>query len=243
MISMDSNKKQNTLRGLERAANDNCFLVFIGGKDIDNIHQVLEQIKIISKKIGLLPNGIFMTTEKNYLHTTYQYPLVIIFVNYKTDKLWYYSRYTAFSKCIKVTKIPMPMELDSAFSVQATPATSLPNISCLIMELSIETFCTQISALQASKLQLNTMMTEEGFWLTKKLILWLSTIFEQLIFVQGIYRNRYHSFWQLWSSGKGKTTQTLNYPPLQRAYTKLCFNQHHQRCWSDEWRYWGVCIG
>ena len=87
MISMDSNKKQNTLRGLERAANDNCFLVFIGGKDIDNIHQVLEQIKIISKKIGLLPNGIFMTTEKNYLHTTYQYPLVIIFVNYKTDKL------------------------------------------------------------------------------------------------------------------------------------------------------------
>ena len=67
--------------------------------------------------------------------------------------------------------IPMPMELDSAFIVQATPATSLPNISCLIMEQSIETFFTQISALQASKLQLNTMMTEEGFWLTKKLIL------------------------------------------------------------------------
>ena len=81
MISMDSNKKQNTLGGLERAANDNCFLVFIGGKDVDNIDQVLEQINIISKKIGLLPTGIFMTTEKNYLHTTYQYPLVIIFLS------------------------------------------------------------------------------------------------------------------------------------------------------------------
>ena len=67
--------------------------------------------------------------------------------------------------------IPMPMELDSAFSVQATLAPCLPNISYSIMELSIETFRTQISALQASKLQLNTMMTEEGFWLTKKLIL------------------------------------------------------------------------
>ena len=68
--------------------------------------------------------------------------------------------------------IPLPMELDSAFSVQAaTLAPCLPNISYSIMELSIETFRTQISALQASKLQLNTMMTEEGFWLTKKLIL------------------------------------------------------------------------
>ena len=80
MISMDSNKEQSTIGGFERAANDNCFLVFIGGKDVDNIDQVLEQINIISKKIGLLPNGIFMTTEKDYIHTTYhQYPLVIIF--------------------------------------------------------------------------------------------------------------------------------------------------------------------
>ena len=80
MISMDSNKEQSTIGGFERAENDNCFLVFIGGKDVDNIDQVLEQINIISKKIGLLPNGIFMTTEKDYIHTTYhQYPLVIIF--------------------------------------------------------------------------------------------------------------------------------------------------------------------
>ena len=82
MISMDSNKEQSTIGGFnsdERAAIDNCFLVFIGGKDVDNIDQVLEQINIISKKIGLLPNGIFITTKKDYLHTTYQFPLVIIF--------------------------------------------------------------------------------------------------------------------------------------------------------------------
>ena len=78
MISMDSNMEQSTIGGFERAENDNCFLVFIGGKDVDNIDQVLEQINIISKKIGLLPNGIIMTTEKDYIHTTYhQYPLVI----------------------------------------------------------------------------------------------------------------------------------------------------------------------
>ena len=78
MISMDSNMEQSTIGGFERAENDNCFLVFIGGKDVDNIDQVLEQINIISKKIGLLPNGIIMTTKKDYIHTTYhQYPLVI----------------------------------------------------------------------------------------------------------------------------------------------------------------------
>ena len=81
MISMDSIKEQSTIGGFnsdERAAIDNCFLVFIGGKDVDNIDQVLEQINIISKKIGLLPNGIIMTTKKDYIHTTYhQYPLVI----------------------------------------------------------------------------------------------------------------------------------------------------------------------
>ena len=68
----------------ENEAADNCFLVFIGGKYVQILHQIMEKVETISKKIGLQPLGLFITVENNdhyFKFTNYadgaNFPLVI----------------------------------------------------------------------------------------------------------------------------------------------------------------------
>ena len=44
-------------------SNDNCFLVFIGGKYVRVLDQIMKKVENISQKIGLLPLGLFVTSH------------------------------------------------------------------------------------------------------------------------------------------------------------------------------------
>ena len=71
-----------------------CFLIFVGGKYVQVLDQVMEKVKAISKELFLLPHGVFITEdEENHRshlpHIEKQYPLV----TYKTIEynVLYYS--------------------------------------------------------------------------------------------------------------------------------------------------------
>ena len=69
-IELDSNfnsEKINNMHELEAA--ENCFLVFIGSKYVQDLDQVMETLEIISKEIGLHPLGLFMSVENNDHHS------------------------------------------------------------------------------------------------------------------------------------------------------------------------------
>ena len=55
----------------EHEAADNCFLIFIGGKYVQALDQVMNEVETISKKIGLQPLGLFITEENNSQFTNY----------------------------------------------------------------------------------------------------------------------------------------------------------------------------
>ena len=55
----------------EHEAADNCFLIFIGGKYVQALDQVMNEVESISKKIGLKPLGLFVTEENNSKLTNY----------------------------------------------------------------------------------------------------------------------------------------------------------------------------
>ena len=85
----------------ENEAADSCFLVFIGGKYVQILDQVMEKVETISKEIGLHPLGLFISVENNddlSQFTNYadgaDFPLVICKVN---NDLWdnlYYKIFT-----------------------------------------------------------------------------------------------------------------------------------------------------
>ena len=58
-------------------SNDNCFLVFIGGKYVRVLDQIMKKVENISQKIGLLPLGLFVTSiVENTMNTMAAFPLV-----------------------------------------------------------------------------------------------------------------------------------------------------------------------
>ena len=59
----------------------NCFLIFIGGKYVQVLDQVVKKVETISRKIGLPPLGLFITEEKDDHKSLFpsivaKYPLV-----------------------------------------------------------------------------------------------------------------------------------------------------------------------
>ena len=110
MLSMeiDSNFNSERLANIHgNEAADNCFLVFIGGKYVQILNQVMETVETMSKKIGLQPLGLYITMENNYHNfkfTDYadgaKFPLVIL-IKYLTFML---SQFIIFSK--NFTKYP-----------------------------------------------------------------------------------------------------------------------------------------
>ena len=64
-VSMKANSWKNQEAALhDSTTHDNCFLVFIGGVFLEIMDQVLERLKMISKKIGLTPLGLFIMRDK-----------------------------------------------------------------------------------------------------------------------------------------------------------------------------------
>ena len=58
-----------------------CFLIFVGGKYVQVLDQVMEKVDTISKELLLLPHGVFITEdEENHRshlsHIEKKYPLV-----------------------------------------------------------------------------------------------------------------------------------------------------------------------
>ena len=65
-VELDSNFNSEQINNIhEHEAADNCFLVFIGGKYIQVLDQVIEKVKTISKKIGLHPLGLLISLKNN----------------------------------------------------------------------------------------------------------------------------------------------------------------------------------
>ena len=59
----------------------NCFLIFIGGKYVQVLDQVMEKVDTISKELLLLPHGVFITEDEedhtsHLPHIEKKYPLV-----------------------------------------------------------------------------------------------------------------------------------------------------------------------
>ena len=91
MISMELEMDFDQLRGNQKVgirstqkrdnfqddSNDNCFLVFIGGKYVRVLDQIMKKVENISQKIGLLPLGLFVTSPvENTMNTKAAFPLV-----------------------------------------------------------------------------------------------------------------------------------------------------------------------
>ena len=69
-IELDTNFNSEKINNIhEHEAADNCFLVFIGSKYVQDLDQVMETLEIISKEIGLHPLGLFMSVENNDHHS------------------------------------------------------------------------------------------------------------------------------------------------------------------------------
>ena len=78
---IDSNFNSERMNNFhENEGADNCFLVFIGGKYVQLLDQVLDMVETISKDIGLHPLGLFITMENNDQHSQFtnhaDFPLV-----------------------------------------------------------------------------------------------------------------------------------------------------------------------
>ena len=83
-VSMESNGSTNYEAALhDSITHDNCFLVFIGGVFVDLMDQVLEKLKMISKKIGITPLGLFIMRDKDMATnpTNTALPLVTVLHN------------------------------------------------------------------------------------------------------------------------------------------------------------------
>ena len=66
MYSVESNLISERMSDIhENEAADNCFLIFIGGKYVQNLNKVMEKVETISKKVGLQPLALFITLENN----------------------------------------------------------------------------------------------------------------------------------------------------------------------------------
>ena len=65
------------------ASTNNCLLVLIGGKYVDNIDAVMRKVKSVSSKIGILPKAIFNTNkESETTLTTSSIPVVKKYVRF-----------------------------------------------------------------------------------------------------------------------------------------------------------------
>ena len=65
-------------RNFQDDSNDHCFLVFIGGKYVRVLDQLMKKVENISQKIGLLPLGLFVTSHvENTMNTKAAFSLVV----------------------------------------------------------------------------------------------------------------------------------------------------------------------
>ena len=86
MVSMEIDSDFNSERfaNLHENEANNCFLIFIGGKYVQILHQVMEKVQTIGKEIGLHPLGLFITVDNNDHNSKFtnyadgaKFPLVI----------------------------------------------------------------------------------------------------------------------------------------------------------------------
>ena len=84
-MEIDSDFNSERMANLqENKAADNCFVIFIGGKYVQILNQVLEKVETIGKEIGLHPLGLFIAEEINDHNSKFmnyadgaKFPLVI----------------------------------------------------------------------------------------------------------------------------------------------------------------------
>ena len=76
-MELEMDFDQLSVNGETTVSNDNCFLVFIGGKYVRVLDQIMKKVENISQKIGLLPLGLFVTSPvENTMNTKAAFPLV-----------------------------------------------------------------------------------------------------------------------------------------------------------------------
>ena len=83
MYNMTLDFNEETIDRFNIATTDDCFLVFVGGKYVDMIDQVVSKVEIIGKKIFCKPRILFLDTDDKKLRNmkeTYP-PLVKRFYN------------------------------------------------------------------------------------------------------------------------------------------------------------------
>ena len=64
-MEIDSDFNSERMAKQENKAADNCFIIFIGGRYVQILNQVLEKVETIGKEIGLQPLGLFIAEENN----------------------------------------------------------------------------------------------------------------------------------------------------------------------------------
>ena len=65
-MEIDSDFNSERMANLqENKAADICFVIFIGGRYVQILNQVLEKVETIGKEIGLQPLGLFIADENN----------------------------------------------------------------------------------------------------------------------------------------------------------------------------------
>lgn len=122
----------------------NCFLIFIGGKYVQVLDQVMEKVDTISRKIRLPPLGLFITEEKDDHKSLFpnvvvaKYPLVHMQSSFSVYQLLLILAKKIFSRLLTSSKFMLAQSrfkgLDSTFSVQATIAPILRSWLCSTME-------------------------------------------------------------------------------------------------------------
>ena len=85
-VEIDSDFSSKSMNNIhEHEADDNCLLIFTGGKYAQVLDQVMEKVENISKRIGLHPLGLFITKENNSQFTNHvggtNFSMVISFQN------------------------------------------------------------------------------------------------------------------------------------------------------------------
>ena len=83
-VELDSNFSSERMDKIQESeADDNCFLIFIGGKYVQVLDQVMKKVENISRKIGIHPHGLFITEENNSQFTNHvggtNFSMVIFF--------------------------------------------------------------------------------------------------------------------------------------------------------------------
>ena len=78
-LTLDLEPELNLTQQQLSVSTDNCLLVFIGGRYVEALDQVLDKVASISKEVAIQPLAIFIEADDKYLEvnsSSTSFPLV-----------------------------------------------------------------------------------------------------------------------------------------------------------------------